>query len=806
MSHLRNVDNNSMGNNATIHLGDNINNEFHYVQERRETPLRPFPLIPFRRDPDFVDRGDILNQISLCCLEPAGRVALLGLGGVGKSQLAIEFAHRIAGERNDIWVFWIHAATQARVEEGFRNIADAVKLAGRDQPTANIPLLVQKWLSNEPNGRWIIILDSADNSEVLYSSNRTGHDQRSLAAYIPQSRNGSIVLTTRSRDLASKLTGGYKNIIDVGPMTEADAVALLKKKTGSPVDICLAKDLVRALECIPLAVSQAAAYIQARKPRSSIEKYLVEFRKSERESMRLLKYEATDIGRDGEASNAVLKTWTISFEYIRSHQRSAADLLSLMSFFDRQSIPEWVLKKTPDKTEDSKCEAGDDSNSESETRDDPDSDTDIKFEEDISTLRNYCLIAENEEGNKFEMHRLVQLSIKNWLKTCGLQETFMHQYIKQMAASFPRAKYENWAICQELFAHVQVALDYRPNEDTTENWATLCYQRMAAKAKKAYEKKFGKDHDSTLTCMSLLASTYRRQGRFDEAEKLEVQLVETSKTKLGADHPDTLTSIHNLASTYRRQGRWDEAEKLGVQLVEVSKTKLGADHPDTLTSINNLALTYWQQGRWNKAEKLQVQVLETRKAKLGADHPNTLRSMKNLASTYRRQGRWDEAEKLEVQVLETRKAKLGADHPSTLSSMHNLASTYWNQGRWDEAEKLEVQVLETRKAKLGADHPSTLSSMNNLASTYWNQGRWDEAEKLEVQVLETRKAKLGADHPDTIRSMSNLAYTWKDQGRHEDALALMKDCLQARQRVLGLQHPDTLISLRAVKEWENDGQ
>ncbi|KAH0525875.1 hypothetical protein TsFJ059_009281 [Trichoderma semiorbis] len=637
MSSSRRIDNNTFGDNATIHQGD-INNVHNYPQERRETPPPPSQLIPFPRDPDFVNRGDILDKISARCLEPAGRVALVGLGGVGKSQLAIEFAHRFADKHKNIWVFWIHAATQERVQEGFRLIADAVKLPERKQPQADIPLLVKKWLSIEHNGRWVIILDSADDSEVLYSPIQSGNDKRSLAACIPKTRNGSIVLTTRNRSLASKLTGGYKDIIDVGTMSEADALTLLERKMGSPLsplDAGSAKDLVKALEYIPLAISQAAGYIQTRKPRISVEKYLVKFRKSERESMKLLKHEANDIGRDEETSNTVLGTWAISFDHIRSHQRSAADLLSLMSFFDRQGIPEWVLTGSTrhnnnlDESDDTESKAGDES----------DSDTNNSFEEDILILRNYCLISVNEEGGTFEMHRLVQLSIKCWLKAFRLHETFMQQYITRIAVSFPRVKYENWAICQDLFAHVQVALDYRPDADTIKDWATLCYrgglyarqqgksniaERMVLKSQQARESTFGKEHWRNLRSMLLLASIKSDQGRWDEAEELQVQVMVAYKAKLGADHPDTLTSMNNLASTYSSQSRWDEAEKLHVQVLKARKAKLGADHLEILTSMHNLASTYWEQGRWDEAEELIVQVLKARKAKLGADHPKTL--------------------------------------------------------------------------------------------------------------------------------------------------------------------------------------
>lgn len=699
----------------------------------------------------------------------------MGLGGVGKSQLAIEFAYRLAEEDKNIWVFWIHAATRERVQEGFKLIADAVKLPGRKQPKADIPLLVKNWLSIEHNGRWIIILDSADDSEVLYGANDNGHDKRSLAAYIPKTRNGSIVLTTRNRGLASKLTGGHKYIIDVDAMSETDALTLFKRKMGSPLspsDAGLAEDLVKALECIPLAISQAAAYIQARRPRSSIAKYLVEFRKSEKESLRLLKYEANDIGRDEETSNTVLRTWAISFDHIRSQQRSAADLLSLMSFFDRQGIPEWVLK---DSTMRSNNLDGNESSG-SETSDDSDSDLESGFEEDILILKNLCLIAMNEEGNEFEMHRLVQLSIKSWLKAFRLHETFMQQYITQMAVSFPRAKYENWAVCQGLFAHVQAALDYQPNEETLKQWATLCHrggsyalhkgkynlaEQMVSKAKKAREKKFGKDDVSTLQSISLLAI-------------------------IMAD-----------------KGCWNEAEELQVQLAEKYTAKFGADDPNTLHVTRNLAILYWNQYRWDEAEKLEVQILEARKNALGSDHPSTLDSMTNLATTYRKQGRLNEAEKLLVQATEAYKNTLGIDHPHTLESMKSLESTYRNQGRWDEAEELELQVVEARKNMFGADHPDTLQSMGNLALTYYRQGRWEEAEKLEVQVMKALKMNLGADHPNTLSSMSNLAITWKNRGRREDALALMKDYLQRCQRVLGLQHPDTLDASKRLKRWSN---
>ncbi|KFA46642.1 hypothetical protein S40293_08203 [Stachybotrys chartarum IBT 40293] len=831
--------------------------------ERAETPPQPFASIPFCPDRDFIDRGDLLDQVDRICSESPRRVALVGMGGVGKSQLAIEYAHRISEGPARPWVFWVHAGTRARVEEGFRSIADAVKLAGRNQPKADIPLLVHNWLSNERNGRWVMVIDSADDCDVFLDTVEGACEGRPLSTYLPQSRNGSIIITTRDKRLANRLTGKRDNAIEVGPMTETEAVVLLKKKLGSAPhwDSVVAEDLVQALDLVPLAISQAAAYIQAMWPRSSLEKYLDAFRESERKRMRLLEHDAGDLRRDGGASNSIFTTWRISFDYIRSKRPSAADLLALMSFFDRQGIPEWVLKGNGP-TEDAASETStedmgsdsDDGNTDGKSESDAGDDLDSRFEEDVGMLRDYCLVTTNEQGDEFEMHGLVQLSTRKWLTVSGQQEMFKQQYIKRMASAFPTGAYETWTTCRSLFAHAQVAVDYPPNADGVEEWATLLHnagwyawlqgrydvaEQMVRKACKAREKRFGKEDMVSLSSTSLFAWVIKDRGRWDEAEMLQVQVMETYKTKLRADHPDTLISMNNLASIYRRQGRWDKAEMLQVQVMETHKTKLGPDHPDTLLSMNNLASIYWDQGRWDEAEMLQVQVMETRKNKLGPDHPNTLASMANLASTYWKQGRWDEAEMLFMQVMETHKIKLGPDHPDTLISMANLASTYWNQGRWDEAEMLQVQVMEnhkiklgpdhpgtlisinnlastyqnqgrwdeaeilfmqvteTRKIKLGADHPNTLTSMGNLASTFWKQGRWDEAEILQVQVMETYKTKLGADHPDTLMSMNNLALTWKILGRHEDALALMKSCVLAGQRVL-VSRRDYFARLKAL--------
>ncbi|KAF3389702.1 hypothetical protein DPV78_011778 [Talaromyces pinophilus] len=832
--------------------------------KRPETPPAPSLSIPFLRDADFIDRATILDQLSDRCAAPGSKTALVGLGGVGKSQLAIEHAYRIHEREPRIWVFWIQASNAARFEQSYRDLADTVKLFGRQDPKANIFKLVYNWLREGKNGKWILILDNVDDAHFLINrpdstqapaDHKNGRADRPLREYLPQSPNGSIMITSRSREAALKLVD-QRDIIVVKPMDEVHARALLEKKLGRQDERQDISQLAAALEFIPLAMVQAAAYISDPDRSCSVQQYLNEFQKNDRKKFRLLDHEEGQFRRDWEAKNSVLTTWQISFDSIRQNRQSASDLLSLMSFFDRQGIPKALLRDHGQKgnAELNEGDDADDSQSQSSIVD--------EFQDDILILQRYSLISINVDQTTFNMHSLVQLATRRWLEVNGELEKWKRQYIQNLNAQFPIGEYENWAQCQVLFPHAKSAALQQPREQgSLLEWATVLYKaasydwqkgngaegkQLSVKSMNARKKLLGSEHEetlasmqmvgliyslegrwneaeelfvqvmetrkkvlgvehpNTLTSMANLASTYWKQGRWNEAEELEVQVMETRKRVLGAEHPDTLMSMNNLASTYRNQGRWKEAEELEMQVMETTMRVLGAEHPNTLTSMANLASTYWKQGRWKEAEELEVQVMETRKRVLGAEHPDTLMSMNNLASTYRNQGRWKEAEELEMQVMETTMRVLGAEHPNTLTSMANLASTYWNQGRWKEAEELDVQVMETRKRVLGTEHPSTLTSMANLASTYRNQGRWKEAEELEVQVMETIKRVLGAEHPDTLSSMANLAFTLKEQGRGAEALDLMKNCVLLQSKVLGVGHPDTVSSFAALIGWQTE--
>nr|XP_036584338.1 Kinesin light chain 5 [Colletotrichum truncatum]KAF6793856.1 Kinesin light chain 5 [Colletotrichum truncatum] len=735
---------------------------------------KPHFVVPFASDPDFVNRPNISEWMEKQYAGPASRFGLVGLGGFGKSQMAIQFAYHIHAASSGTSVFWVRGSTNATFEESYRSIADVLALPRRHEPGVNVAALVCDWLQREDAGAWLMIVDNVDDVAMLFSEGGINDSTPTpMASYLPNSDNGKILFTSRSRDAAESLTGSGKTILEVPIMDKEQALLLLQNKLGQDIDEAASLRLIHTLNRIPLAVNQAAAYIYKRSPRVTISSYLEEFQKSEKRKGTLLRSDRGDIRRYKGVSNSIIITWQVTFEQIKRERPRASNLLSLMSYFNAQNIPEYMLYRynsNPLKPQESDDNDKDDN-------DDDEADDNHDFEDDLDMLRSYSLISLSTVSGFCEMHSLVQFCTKEWILKLGCLERWRKLFLQSASQHFPSGVYETWEQCQTLMPHIEPLLNEKPSEESDQlKWSKLL---------------------TNMCWYSLMLGDYSR------AEAVIQEAVRVREEYLGHEHPDTLTSMANLASTFWNQGRWKEAEELDVRVMETRKRVLGEEHPDTMTSIANLASTYRNQGRLKEAEELEVRVMETRKRVLGEEHPDTMTSIANLASTYRNQGRLKEAEELEVRVMETRKRVLGEEHPDTLTSMANLASTFWNQGRWKEAEELEVRVMETSKRVLGEEHPDTLTSIANLASTFWNQGRWKEAEELEVRVMETSLRVLGEEHPSTLTSMASLAHTWKSQGRLVDAIQLMRDCLGLQQRCLGVNHPDTISSLSNLEEWEH---
>lgn len=564
--------------------------------------------------------------------------------------------------------------SRATFEDSYRTLADVLALPRRHDPEIYVPALVRDWLQRDDISPWLMVLDNADDASIFYSEK--GHDDGSrgkelLASYLPKSVNGKILVTSRSLDAAEKLAGSSRAIFRIPIMGDDQALQVLRNGLESEADEAAAVELVAVLGHIPLAVNQAAAYINRRHPRVSVASYLEEFRKSEKRKDSLLRSDKGDLGRNDGVSNSVVVTWQVTFEQIKRERPRAADLLALMSQFQSQNIPEDMLRSySGDEGHAENLDAA--TGGEMHDRE--------GFENDVDTLWGYSLVSVSSTGF-FEMHPLVQLCTRSWVSEFGNPRRWTRLFIHLAAIHFPSGDFDTWATCQSLLPHIEPVLNKKArSQGDPLQWATLLIK---------------------------VGWYVHQMGEYSRAAMLAEDALEARKDILGSSHPATLASMSSLANVYAEQGRREEAEKLEVEVMNASIARYGIDHPNTLTCMANLAATYNNQERWEQAEEMFVQVVERCTANLGPDHVDTLASMADLASTYRGQYRWEEAEKLETEAFEAFKAKLGADHPDTLTTMHNLAKTLHGSGRTDKGIALMQGCLRLRQQKLGPAHPST---------------------------------------------------------------------------------------------------
>ncbi|KAF2191836.1 hypothetical protein K469DRAFT_654999 [Zopfia rhizophila CBS 207.26] len=715
---------------------------------RAQNRPNPSIMVPFHRDRAFVGREDILLDIrekhEQAATDNHSRVALVGLGGVGKSQIAIEYAYRVREFAPQTWVFWVHASNATRFKQAYRDIAAKVELPGRDDPKADILRLVYNCLCDATNSRWLMMLDNADDDGT---SDMTSY-RTPLESFLPQTPNGTILVTSRNKSAAINLVGAHGSIIQVEPMEEEDALALLKTRVpfgeSSEAD---AKALVQALERIPLAITHAAAYIKTRAPVTTLSGYLDLFRESEANQVRLLgKKEWKDLRRDHSIRHAVIAAWQISFSQIQKTERSAADLLALMSMFDKQRIPRSLLQGNTSQ---------------------------LDFDDALAPLLSFSLVRAEIGELSFEMHQLVQMSMRTWLGAEKGLGKWMKESIRTLTMAFPSGDYGTWADCQLLIPHARKAISHvTGDEDDMLNQAKI----------------------------ALRAGWYLYlKGECKAAETFVRMSVEAREKVLRPEHPHTLTSVSRLGSVLLKQGKYEEAEAMHRRALEGKEKVLGSEHPDTLTSVSNLGSVLESQGKYEEAEAMHRRGLEGKEKVLGPEHPHTLTSVSQLGSVLLRQGKYEEAEVMHRRALEGRERVLGSEHPDTLTSVSQLGSVLARQGKYEEAEAMHRRALEGYEKVLGPEHLDTLTSASRLGSVLENQGKYEEAEAMQRRALEGYEKVLGPEHPHTLTSVYHLAFLFHRQQRHPAASKLFQRAYNGYIRALGVRHPTTIACFNHYK-------
>ncbi|CUS13685.1 unnamed protein product, partial [Tuber aestivum] len=621
----------------------------------------PYRLIPYGRNSTFTGRKNLLESVERFS-EPTAhsRIALHGLGGSGKTQIALEYVYRHASQ-SGCHVFWVGGSGLLSFSEGFRDVAQLVRIprASTEGDEEGYLKSIRKWFEGPNSGDWILVIDNADNDADFVGNNGP------IAKFVPQGTKGIVIFTTRSLLVASRQ--GCK-IIEVGEMEEDDALELFSKRfTGgdslgdegrTAITMILA-----SLHHLPLAIVGAAAFMTETK--TSPPAYWTILRESDERAKRLLSQQFCDIQRELDVTESILGTYFATFDRITQQMPPAADLLRLMAFLDRQNIPEELLNRSGLKGVD-----------------DP-----VEFRQAIGRLLAFSLVAivTHEEKTFYELHRLVQLSLQVYLPTKKSTQA-RAAALKVVSQLFPRDESKRRYVGPIYIPHA-LAVTQDSRGPIAED---LCFH---------------------------MGLYFLDKGSYNNAEIQFRRCIalrgKGGRKILGPDHPDTLMSANSLAVVLRNRGKHDESEAMHRHTMERRKKILGPDHPDTLMSANNLAIVLQDQGKHDEAEAMHRFTLERRVKILGPDHSDTLGSTNNLAIVLQAQGRHDESQAMYQLTLEGQEKILGPDHPDTLMSANNLAIALQNQGKHDEAAVMYRRTLERRKKILGPDHPKTLSSANN---------------------------------------------------------------------------------------------
>jgi tetratricopeptide (TPR) repeat protein len=731
--------------------------------------------VPYARNPYFTGREMVFEHLHEALSSDSATAitqghAIFGLGGIGKTQTAVEYTYRYHSEYR--FIFWVRAETEVVLQAGFVEIARLLDMPDKDATNpAETVQAVKHWLVG--NGEWLLVFDNADAPELL-------------KAYYPRTPRGHILLTSRAH-LFDML--GIARPLALEKLDPDEALDFLFKRTeraqSDPAEKKAAEYLATELGYLPLALEQAGAYIIAKTAR--FQDYLASY---QRQRLSLLNKAQPSAG---EYPASIATTWALNFQEVEQDP-AAADILRVSAFLSPDAIPLELLIQGA-------SELGPVIALALATSEDP-----LVLNEALEPLTRYSLIRLDVDTQTYSIHRMVQEVLKDQM---GLKQQafWAERVVRAVAQSFPEVDYHTWSRCERLIPHALLCAAHIDNWDMIFPEARKIlyqtgkyfYQRGQYWEAEPFGKKYlaicervlGPEHPDTLGSLSILAILYVGQGKYEQAEPFSQRALEASERILGPEHPSTLDSLNNLAELYREQGKFEQAEPLYQRALTTSERVLGPEHPDTLRPLSNLALLYTVQDKYEQAEPLYQRVLTTREQMLGPEHPDTLSSLNNLAILYRNQGKYEQAEPLYQRALTTRERVLGPEHPDTLGSVNNLANLYMNQDKYEQAEPLYQRALKASEQVLKPEHPITLSIVSNLAVIYANQGKYEQAESLFQRALAIFEQVLGADHPDTARALSNLAELYRNQGKYEQAEPLYQRALAIREQVFGTDHPKT---------------
>ncbi|WP_327714111.1 FxSxx-COOH system tetratricopeptide repeat protein [Streptomyces sp. NBC_00490] len=707
------------------------------------------------RNASFTGRDTLLVQLrqALAADSRVAVQALHGRGGVGKTQLAIEYAYRFAGEYELVW--WVASEDPALIPDQLAALALHTGAAPAGTPSADAVSALLAELRTR--SRWLLVFDNAE-------------DPNALAAFLPGGP-GHVLITSRNPHWNS-----YAVPLDVDTLSRAESVALLRAQ-GAVLADADADNIAAVLDDLPLALAQAAALLTRGLSAADLKEELAA-------NLVQVMAQAHPPGYPTALAAQVRLTRT---RLATDHPGAAAVVEALALLAPEPFALTTCAGHLPDQTSPLLKETVG---------------SRLAAVGAVEAVARHGLA--RVQGGTLQLHRLTQEMLAGQMTSQEHDQAVADAEALLTAANPGRAGEPRfWPAWQVLLPHA-LALD--PARLTSSRGRFVvgeaCWYLMdRAQARPARERlqrlydtcleQLGPDHEDTLRAAHNLAFAYSGTQDHERARALDEDTLVRYRRLHGDDHPVTLASAHSYAVRLWELGRYEEALALDEKTLQTRRQVSGSEHPHTLLMATALAIQLTSVGRVEDAVVLGEETLEVQRRVLGLEHPATLRTASNLAADLASVGRVEDAMVLGEETLAARRRVLGLEHPDTLRTASNLAIWLASVGRVEDAMVLGEETLAAQRRVLGLEHRATLHTASNLAIWLASVGRVEDAVALGEEALEVQRRVLGSEHPDTLNTANNLAVYLRDVGRVEEARALGEETLERRRRVLGEDHPET---------------
>lgn len=694
-------------------------------------------LVPHRRNPYFSGREEDLEALHRT-LSQSGRAAIIqvvkGLGGIGKTQLALEYAYRNADDFRH--VLWVQADEAATLDRDYGALAAELKLSIGGGSVVEVRKAVMDWLSQ--NGDYLLVLDNADTPSVV-------------EPYMPVRPLGRILITSRADNLRSL---GVTTPQDLAVWTpEQGAEFLLRRvREGREAEVAetdapMAATLSKKLGGLPLALEQAAAYMV--ETGTTIPAYSAAF---DRQGHVLLEKHGPEFGPE----RTVATTWSLNIAKIEETSPASLDLLRVASFLAPDKIPFEIFEEGANFLPESLS---------AKLTSDPDH---LAVGELLASLRRYSLVRVDSGDRTFDIHRLVQSVVSAQLAK-DRTNVFQTAALASTNKTFPSVEFSSWPRCARLVPHALRVSECAEDDlvaarllnQTGRYWSERgdfwAPKQLFERALEIYENVLGPEHPYTAVSLNNLAGLLEHQGDLTSARPLYERALAICEKVLGPEDPTTAQSLSNLAGLLRAQGDLANAQPLYERALAIDEKILGPEHPDTARILNNLAGLLENQGDLSNARSLFERTLAIHEEVLGPHHPLTALSLNNLAKLLKSQGDLTSARPLYEKALAVCEKVLGPEHPHTAISLNNLASLLLAQNDLANAQPLFERALAIYEKVLGPEHPDTALSLNNLAMLFHAQGDVVAARLLMERALHGFLTALPSYHPYVTTVRRNLA-------------------------------------------------